>query len=374
MLKQVTPEKAINIIWLSVALTFCWPLSANSNKTEILGYKIMQICAIISVCLLLLPSIYLIYLCSDDMEVISKSVSQLICEVQCIIQTVICFCKHDTLQRLVEELWTCIKQAQPHERKIFCTYLVRYSTLYGGYLAIAYVMAFLFTIGPLIFPFAVLIQVEYPFDVNRTLVIAVIRAHQIVVCYQCCAHMCLCVFGALLIWFTAARFECLIVEVQRSTDIRMLVLCIEKQLRLERYAKEVVNCFRFMVLFVIAACTFVMTLSAIVMVMNTPLMVKIMYTTMTSYFVMYIYMYAWPANHMKDMSLTVSRSVYDLKWYECTAKLQKYLLNMLMYRKPVILSISCLVPELSLRYYCSYLSNALSFCTALRAILEGNKT
>ena len=98
MLKQVTPEKAINIIWLSVAFTFCWPLSANSSKTQILGYKIMQICAIVNVCLLLLPSIYLIYLCSDDMEVISRNVSQLICEVQCIIQTVICFCKHDTLQ------------------------------------------------------------------------------------------------------------------------------------------------------------------------------------------------------------------------------------------------------------------------------------
>lgn len=98
MLKQVTPEKAINIIWLSVALTFCWPLSVNSSRTQIIGYKIMQICAIISVCLLLLPSIYTIYLFSDDMEVISKSVSQSICEVQCIIQTVICFCKHDTLQ------------------------------------------------------------------------------------------------------------------------------------------------------------------------------------------------------------------------------------------------------------------------------------
>lgn len=99
MLKQVTPEKAVNIIWLSVALTFCWPLSANnSSKIRIIGYKIVQICAVISVCLLLLPSVYPIYLCPDDMEVISKSVSQLICEAQCIIQTVICYCKHETLQ------------------------------------------------------------------------------------------------------------------------------------------------------------------------------------------------------------------------------------------------------------------------------------
>ena len=33
-----------------------------------------------------------------------------------------------------------------------------------------------------------------------------------------------------------------------------------------RYAEEVVGCFRLMVLFVIAACTFVITISAIAMV------------------------------------------------------------------------------------------------------------
>ena len=98
MLKKLTPEKAINIIRLSVALTFCWPLRASNSKTVIFGYKAMQICAAINISLLLLPTLYATYLRSDDVEVVSHCVTQAMCEIQCIVQTIICFSKYDTLQ------------------------------------------------------------------------------------------------------------------------------------------------------------------------------------------------------------------------------------------------------------------------------------
>ncbi|KAK1137626.1 hypothetical protein K0M31_002124 [Melipona bicolor] len=98
MLKHVSPEKAVNITWLSVAMTFCWPLPVNSSKIKVIGYKITQICATVSITLLLLPLLYSIYLRPDDIEIISTSVGQSICMIQSIIQTVICFRKHDTLQ------------------------------------------------------------------------------------------------------------------------------------------------------------------------------------------------------------------------------------------------------------------------------------
>ncbi|XP_043520273.1 uncharacterized protein LOC122534053 [Frieseomelitta varia] len=197
-----------------------------------------------------------------------------------------------------------------------------------------------------------------------------IRAHQILTGYQCCSHLCLCVFGGLLIWFAAARFECLAVELQNNTNVRTLIACVEKQLRLKRYAEDVITCFRFMVLFVIALCSFLMTLCAVIMAMNTPVNVKLMFLLLNMYFLMYLYMYAWPADNMKDMSLSLSRSAYDLKWYEQTLGMQKNLLYVMMYQKPVTLSIKCIIKELSLHYYCTYLSNALSFCTTLRVLLD----
>ena len=44
-------------------------------------------------CPLCMPFIW-----SDDIEIVSKCIGQVICEIQCIAQTFICFCKHDTLQ------------------------------------------------------------------------------------------------------------------------------------------------------------------------------------------------------------------------------------------------------------------------------------
>ncbi|XP_043508199.1 uncharacterized protein LOC122527772 [Frieseomelitta varia] len=313
----------------------------------------MQICTVINISLLLLPTLYAMYLRSDDMEVVSHCVTQALCEIQCIVQTIICFSKHDTLQRILEELWSCIGKAQEHEKEIYHVYLARCNVFYSSYIAATYATVAVGLIGPLFLPIVQMIFAEYPFNVNRTLVIAVVRAHQIITGHQICAHICMCLFGGLLIWFAAARYECLMVELQRTTDIHMLIVCIEKQLRLKRYAEDVVECFRFMVLFVIAACTFVITVCAITIVTNTPLVAKILFTGITVSLLMYIYMYAWPADHMKEMSLKFSQSVYDLPWYEHTARMQKNLLNVLAYQKPVVLSINCLVPELSLRYYCS---------------------
>ncbi|KOX78109.1 hypothetical protein WN51_09468 [Melipona quadrifasciata] len=373
MLKQVTLEKAIDIVRLSIAPSFCWPLPPRSSRAKLFLYKTTQLFATFSIISLLLPLLYAMYVRSDDIEIISLCLSQVILTTQGIIQTIICSNKHDTLQRIIEEMYICVKEMQQQEKEIFNTYLAKCNVIYASYIIVAYVMTSIYALGPTLFPMVNVVNAEYPFDTNRTSISVMIRAHQILTGYQCCSHLCLCVFGGLLFWFTAARFECLAVELQNNTNVRTLIACIEKQLHLKRYAEDVITCFRFTVLFVVALCSFLMTLCAVIMVMNTPVTVKLMLLLLNVYFLMYLYMYAWPADNMKDMvehSLSLSTSAYGLTWYEQTLGMQKNLLYVMMYQKPVTLSIKCVIKELSLHYYCTYLSNALSFCTALRAILE----
>lgn len=98
MTKQVTPEKAIQIIWLSVASTFCWPLSINSSKTQVFVFRVLQITSIINACMLLLPLLYSAYLHFDDIITVSKCAGLAIALTQIIVQTSICFVKYDVLQ------------------------------------------------------------------------------------------------------------------------------------------------------------------------------------------------------------------------------------------------------------------------------------
>lgn len=118
-----------------------------------------------------------------------------------------------------------------------------------------------------------------------------------------------------------------------------------------------------------------------------------MFVILNVYFLMYLYMYAWPADNMKDMvehvrkkrndisvrliimfcnsqSLSLSRSVYDLTWYEQTLGMQKNLLYVMMYQKPVILSIKCIITELSLHYYCTVRLPNVERFAAMRTIFQ----
>ncbi|KOX78108.1 hypothetical protein WN51_09467 [Melipona quadrifasciata] len=311
---------------------------------------------------------------------------------------------HYYCTRIVGEMYICMKEMQQHEREIFDTYLARCNVIYASYIIGAYVMASIYLLGPTMFPMINIINAEYPFDTNRTSISVMIRAHQILTGYQYCSHLCLCVFGGLLFWFTAARFECLAVELQNNTNVHqspLIAKCNFVQQHTfpkywqkfarqwterydlhsphvqlvfsSRYAEDVITCFRFMVLFIVALCSFLMTLCAVIMVMNTSVTVKTMLLLLNAYFLMYLYMYAWPADNMKDMvgqSLSLPRSTYDLMWYEQTLGMQKNLLYVMMYQKPVTLSIKCVIKELSLHYYCTVRLPKIERFATIRTILQ----
>ncbi|XP_071876980.1 uncharacterized protein [Bombus fervidus] len=374
MFRQVTPEKVIHVVWLSAALSFCWPLPISSSRTRILGFKILQISAIISACMLLLPMLYSIYLHPDDLVVVFKCMCMSTALCQLIVQTTMCWIKKDSLQRTVREMMTCVKETQQYEKEIFYKYITRCDMLCICTIVCMYATATGFSLGPAILPISFPADAEYPFRVNYTPMNIIIYAHQSILSYQCAAHSCVSIFGALLLWFTAARFECLAVELEKSTSINTLIVCIKKQLSLRRYAEEVLNNFRIMVLFSIIISTLVLTFGGIILIVNSPLLLKLQFVIVSLTVLTEVFMYAWPADHLREMSTNVSRSAYNLIWYKQTLEMQKNLLNVLVFQEPVTLSVSCVLPELSLRYYCSYLSNAMSIFTALRAAIGDNST
>lgn len=129
---------------------------------------------------------------------------------------------------------TCVKEAQQYERKIFCKYIEKCNIFYGSSLIFTYVVVIVYIMGPVVLPAPFPIDTEYPFHVNYTITKIIIYLQQSLLIVQCAGHACISILCALLLWFTAARFECLVVELQKITNIGMLIICIEKQLRLRR--------------------------------------------------------------------------------------------------------------------------------------------
>ncbi|XP_017765413.1 PREDICTED: uncharacterized protein LOC108554593 [Eufriesea mexicana] len=234
MSKQLTLERVINIIWLSVALTFCWPLPANSSKIKTLGYKLLQIVSIISASLLLLPLLYSAYVHTNNVIIAFKCFCLGSVLIQFIIQTIICLINYDSIQYIVEEMMINVKEAKQYERAIFYKYIKKYYTFYGSSMVCMYLTATTFSAGPMFLPNSFPSEAEYSFRVDYTPVRVILYMHQLILSYQCAAHMCISLFGALLFWYTSAKFECLAIELQKITNVRMLVVCLNKQIRLRR--------------------------------------------------------------------------------------------------------------------------------------------
>ena len=94
----MTPEMAINITRLSVALSFCWPVPASSSRGRVFFVKIVLVVATISGFVLVLFLMYGAYVHFGDVILTSKCVCLTMCVSQFVMQTVICLVKYETLQ------------------------------------------------------------------------------------------------------------------------------------------------------------------------------------------------------------------------------------------------------------------------------------
>lgn len=128
----------------------------------------------------------------------------------------------------------CIKEANQYETEIFCKYIEKCGKFCGVSIACMYMTAVCFSLGPVFLPIVFPLETEYPFRVNYAPVNVLVYMHQAFLTFQGVAHICLSMMGALLLWFTAARFECLAVELQNCVNIPTLIFCVKKQLRLRR--------------------------------------------------------------------------------------------------------------------------------------------
>ncbi|XP_018363966.1 PREDICTED: uncharacterized protein LOC108761750 [Trachymyrmex cornetzi] len=84
-----------------------------------------------------------------------------------------------------------------------------------------------------------------------------------------------------------------------------------------------------------------------------------------------VFLYTWPAEHLMYMSKDVAQTAFymlkDIHLIEVWKCLQIIIMRS---QKPIIVSIPCFLPELSLSYFTSYLSTILSYFTTLRVMMD----
>lgn len=129
----------------------------------------------------------------------------------------------------------CCKKAKSYERRVFQRYVNRYSTFYGMAAIWSYMTATVVVLGTLFTPDPFPTNAEYPFPVNFEPIRSVIFVHQALVGLQCAGHVCINIFCALLLLFTAARFDILMIKLRTVKDDETLIECIRNYCCVKRY-------------------------------------------------------------------------------------------------------------------------------------------
>ncbi|CAL7939838.1 unnamed protein product [Xylocopa violacea] len=366
MFRNATPEKAITFTRFSVALTCCWPLQTSATKNEVLRFKIFRFAMLLNAFMLLGPMLYAMHVYRDDGENMCKAALLGLAVLQVLVQTSSCMLQHDRYQYLIKEMTYCCEKARSYERRVFQRYVDKYSAFYGISAIWIYVTASIVVVGTLFLTDPFPTNAKYPFAVNFEPVRSIIFVHQALVGMQCAAHASIAVLCALLLLFSAARFEILRLELRAVTDVASLIICIKKYHKVKRYAKEVVCAIRSIALMTVIICGVSVVFSGITIIGRQPFTVKIQFLSLASIALLKVFMCTWPADHLMHMSENVIQGAYESEWYKHSLRVQKYVLFTLAPQAPVVLSVKCIIPILSLNYYCSFISNVFSLFTVLR--------
>ncbi|XP_012348109.1 uncharacterized protein LOC105736721 [Apis florea] len=369
MFGNATPEKAIAFTQFIVSLSCCWPLPSTATKLQTRCFKILRSLLFLNSLLLFFPLLYAVYVNRNDNTMFCKAMSLSLAVIQVPLHSSFCITQYDRFQRLIKEIKFCCENANSYERQVFQGYVKNYAIFYGISAIWFYWCALIVVVGTLFISDPFPTNAEYPFPVDFEPVKSIVFVQQALVGFQCSAHLCINIFCALLLLFAAARFEILMNELRAVENIESLIKCIEKYYAVRRYAEEVVSSARYTTLITLCICGVESVFGGIIFIGREPFTVKFQFLTVSATTLLAVFMCAWPADYLMDVSENTMRMVYESKWYKRSLKVQKFVLFMTVPQTPVILRIRCIIPAFSLNYYCSFITNVLSMFTALRVLM-----
>ncbi|XP_076284118.1 uncharacterized protein LOC143210811 [Lasioglossum baleicum] len=302
MFERVTPDKAMAFVRVSTALICGWPLSSVATKAQVLCYRILKVLSALSALALFFPVLNAAILYVDDFPAFSKAVVMAVSALQVFLFTLLCTIKHDDFQRLIEDIKASLKNAQSYERNVYQRYVDAYYKFYGLTVVWCYVSPVVVVVGSIFLPQPFPTVSEYPFRVDYEPVRMIIFVHQAIAGFQCSAAVSLNMFAALLLLYTAAKYEILMIDMRKATSVDALIACVKKKLCLFRFAKDVIKVTRYIVCTTITCSSTNIILCGFNIIGRQPFIVKLQFVVLSWAGLMEVFMCALPADRLINMT------------------------------------------------------------------------
>ncbi|XP_025155457.1 odorant receptor 49b isoform X2 [Harpegnathos saltator] len=256
------------------------------------------------------------------------------------------------LQSITFEMENFYKLIKPHEETILQKYINKCVIFYGGSIIGIYLISIIIISGPVTLNQPFPIMAEYPFDVFHQPMRTIAYIHQSICILQASAHICINTYTTLLLWFSSARLELLTDNLHAIRNIYDLTKCVQEHQKLLKYAEQVIRAIRPFAFIVMCFSTLGLIIVGLIFVTDQPLSMKIQCAGIAFNGLSEVFMYTWPAEHLIHVNNKIEKAIYSVEWYEHSVELQRSIQIILMRaQKPLLITIPCVMPPLSLNYY-----------------------
>ncbi|EZA50879.1 hypothetical protein X777_10848 [Ooceraea biroi] len=354
---KVTVDRVIAFLRVYLALACCWPLPPDATKFQRLCRRILRYFCLANSITIIFSGVWTISKHGDDAFMVMRVGCQMSAAAQIPLQMIL-FAMQDERMQV----------------KMFMLVMLSYVMLccVWGTCSILCCLAITgvsFIFAPLLLPQPFPLELEYPFDIYQPLQ-TIIYVHHIIAIFQSVTQVGANTFPALLLWFVAARFHILSTRFCTVTDMKQLLKCVYEHNILLRYAEEVTHAVRYVALLCITCSTGAVIFGYLTFMSRQPVSVKFIFLMIGLCGFVELYMYAWPADNVMTMSSDIALAVYNSSWYKDDVAMRKVLMHIIRRsQRPVVVSVPCALPQLSMTYYASYISTVFSYMAFIRIMI-----
>ncbi|XP_012538102.2 uncharacterized protein LOC105837676 [Monomorium pharaonis] len=269
------------------------------------------------------------------------------------------------------EMEMFVKQGNEETNITLQHYVDNYKHIYGSYILFCYLGAIGIICGPLFLADEFPAPAKYPFSIEHFLMKSIIYLQQSLVAFQTVAAISVDYNIAILLLYCAARIELLTQKIRNVKNERELNMCIKLHNEILRYVNEVISVIRPIMFITIMTTAMAVIFGSLNLVTEQPIIVKIQYASIVLIAGTVLFACSLPADKLMHTSSKICLGAYESQWFEGSVSMQKKIIQIIFRaQKSEVISITGILPALTLRYYAGFLYSSLSYFTAVRIMIS----
>ncbi|XP_043288519.1 uncharacterized protein [Venturia canescens] len=278
-------------------------------------------------------------------------------------------CDWLTLQGLLTKVTDDVMNADTEDELVYQKYVDRYFHAYVSVGSLFFFAAVTFSCGPLVMDVDLPADAWYPFSMDLQLVRLSVYLSQVLAILQTGLSVTVDITVGMMCWYTSASIEILARRVSRVVSESDLSQCIIEHQRIINFARETNYAVRYLILKGNGTMKLSAVCGAFPLIYHQPLLIVSQFILVVFCGLFKLYLSAWPADDMAEMSNKLGDSTYSIPWIDGSVKMRSSVLFVVQRSQmPLVISVSGVVPALTLAFYATFVSTTISYFVTLRAV------